>query len=176
MKWSKGNGESERDKIRDECNTKTIVIITLSSVQFSRSVISDSLWPHEPQHTRPPCPSPTPRVHSNSCPLSWWCHPAISSSVIPFSCLLSFQSSGSFLMSQFFTSGSLSIGVSASTSVLPVSIQGWFPLGLTALISSQSQGLSKVFSNITVQKHECSSTQPSFQSNSHIYTWLLEKP
>ena len=116
-----------------------------SSVQFSRSVMSNSLRPHEPQHTRPPCPSPTPGVHPNSCPLSWWCYPTISSSVVPFSsCLQSFPASGSFPMSQFFASGCQSIGVSASASVLPMSIQNWFPLGWTGLISLQSKGLLRV--------------------------------
>ena len=121
------------------------------SVQFSRSVVSNSLWPHGVHHTRPPCPSPTPRAYLNSCPLSWWCHPAISSSVIPFSsCLQSFPASGSFLMSRFFTSGGQSIGASALASVLPVNIQDWFPLGWTGWISLQSKGLSGVFSNTTV--------------------------
>ena len=116
----------------------------ISSVQFSRSVISDSLQPHGLQHTRPPCPSSTPRVYSNSCPLSWWCHPTISSSVVPFSYhLRSFPESGSFQMSQFFTSGGQSIGVSASASVLPVNIQDWFPLGWTGLISLQFKRLFK---------------------------------
>ena len=126
---------------------------SLSLVQFSRSVMSDSLWPHGLQHARPPCPSPTPGVHSNSCPSSQWCHPTISSSVIPFSsCLQSFPASGSFQMSQLFTSGGQSIGVSASASVLPMNIQYWFPLGWTGWISLQSKGLSRVFSNTTVQK------------------------
>ena len=107
----------------------------ISSVQFSRSVMSDSLRPHEPQHTRPPCPSPTPRVHPNPSPLSQWCHPTISSSVFPFSCLQSFQASGSFPMSYFFTSGGQRIGVSASASVLPMNIQDWFLLGWTGWIS-----------------------------------------
>ena len=111
------------------------------SVQFNYSVVSHSLWPHGLQHTRPPCPSPTPRVYSNSCPLSWWCHPTISSSVIPFSsCLQSFPASESFQMTQVFASGGQSIGVSASTSVLPMNIQDWFPLGW---ISLQSKGLFK---------------------------------
>ena len=127
---------------------------TFSSVQFSRSVVSDSLWPHEPQHARPPCPSPTPKVHSDSCPLSQWCHPAISSSVVPFSsCPQSFPASGSFQMSQFFTSGGQSIGVSASTSVLPMNTQDWSPLGWTDWVSLQSKGLSRIFSNTTFQKH-----------------------
>ena len=120
---------------------------------FSHSVVSDSLRPHGLQHTRLPCPSPTPGACSNSCPLSQWCHPAISSSVIPFSsCLQSFPASGSFPMSQVFTSGGQSIGASAS--VLPMNIQDWFPLRLTGLISLQSKGLSRVFSNTTVQKHQ----------------------
>ena len=122
-------------------------------LQLSRSVISDSLRPHGLQHARPPCPSPAPGVYSNSCPLSWWCHPTISSSVFS-SCLQSFPASGSFPMSQLFASGGQSIGVSASASVLPMSIQDWFPLGFTALISLLSKGLSRVFSNNTVQKHQ----------------------
>ena len=126
-----------------------------SSVQFSPSVVSDSLWPHGLQHARPPCPSPTPRVYSNSCTLKQWCHPSISSSVGPVSsCLQSFPASGSFQMSQLFSSGGQSIGVSVSTSVLPMNIQYWFPLGGTGWISLQSKGLSRVFSNTTVQKHQ----------------------
>ena len=122
------------------------------SVQFNRSVVFDSLWPHRLQHTRLPCPSPTPRVYSNSCPLSRWCHPTISSSVIPFSsCPQSFPASGSFQMSQLFASGGQSIGVSASTSVLTMNIQEWFLLGWTGW---QSKGHSRVFSNTTVQKHQ----------------------
>ena len=118
---------------------------------FSHSVVSDTLRPHGLQHAPLPYPSLSPRVCSNSCALIQWCHPTISSSVIPFSsCLQHFLAPGSFPMSQFFTSGSQSIGASASASVLPVSIQGWFPLGLTALISLQSKGLSKVFSNAKV--------------------------
>ena len=124
------------------------------SVQFSRSVMSNSLWPHGLQQTRLRYPSPTFRACSNSCPLGWWCHPKMSSSVIPFSCLQSFPSSGSFPMSQSFPSGGQSIGVSASTSVLPMNIPDWFPLGLTDLIFLQSKGLSRVFSNTTVQKHQ----------------------
>ena len=149
----------------------------LFSVQFSHSVVSDSLWPHEPQHTRPPYPSPTPRVYPNPCPLSRWCHPTISSSVIPFSfCPQSFPASGSFQMSQLFASDGQSIGVSASTSVLPMNTQDWSPLGWTGWISLQSKGLSRVFSNTTVQKHQFFSTQLSSQSNSHIHTLSLEKP
>ena len=131
----------------------------INSVQFSCSVMSDSVWPHGLQHARLPCPSPTLGACSNSCPLSWWCHLTISSSVIPFSsCLQSFSASGSFLRSQFFASGDQSIGASASASVLPMNIQDWFPLGL---ISLQSKGLSRVFSNTTVQKHQFFSTQLS---------------
>ena len=149
----------------------------LSSVQFSRSVVSDSLRPHELQHTRPPCPSPTPGDYSNSCPLSRWCHPTISSSVVPFSsCPQSFPASGSFPMSQLFAWGCQSIGVSASTSVLPKNTQDWSPLGWTSWISLQSKGFSRVFSNTTVQKHQCFGTQLSSQSNSHIHIWPLEKP
>ena len=133
------------------------LMTTASSVQFSHSVMSNSLRPHELQHVRLPCPSPTPRACSNSCPLSWWCHPTISSSVVPFSsCLQSFSASESFQRSQFFASGGQSIGVSASALVLPMNIQGWFPWGLTSLISLQSKGLSRVFSNTTVQKHHSS--------------------
>ena len=134
-----------------------------SSVQFSCSVVSDSLRPHESQHSRPPCTSPTPRVHSNSCPSSQWCHPTISTSVIPFFfCLQSFPASGFFPISKFFTSGGQRIGVSASTSVLPMNIQSWFPLGLTSLISLLSKGLSRVFSNTTVQRHQFFSAQLVF--------------
>ena len=139
-------------------------------VQFSCSVVSDSLQPHGPQHTRPPCPSSTPGVHPNPCPLSWWCHPTISSSVIPFSSYLqSFPESGSFPMSQFFTIGRQTIGVSASASVLPMNIQDWFPLRWTGWISMQSKGLSRIFSNTTVQKHQFFSSQFSLWSNSHIH-------
>ena len=137
-------------------------IFTEVSVQFSRLVVSDSLWPHRPQHARLPCPSPTPGAYSNSCPLSWWCHPAISSSVIPFSsCPQSLPASGSFQMSQFFSSGGQSIGVSASASVLQMNIQDWFPLGWTGWISLQARGLSRVFSNTTVQNHHFFGTQLS---------------
>ena len=147
------------------------------SVQFSRSVVSNSLRPYKLQHARPPCPSPTPGVYPNSCPLSQWCHPTISSSVIPFSsCPQSVPASGSFQMSQLFASGGQSIGVSASTSVLPMNTQDWSPSGWTGWISLQSKGLSGVFSNTTVQKHQFFGTQLSLQSNSHIHTWPLEKP
>ena len=145
-----------------------------SSVQFSRSVASDFLWPHESQPTRPPCPSPTPRVHSDSRPSSQWCHRAISSSVIPFSsCPQSLPASGSFPMSQLSTWGGQSIGVSALASFLPKKSQGWSPSEWTGWIS---KALSRVFSNTTVQKHPFFSAQLSSQSNSHIHIWPLEKP
>ena len=147
--------------------------IQFSSVAQSRP----TLRPDEPQHARPPCPSPTPGVHPNPCPLSRWCHPTISSSVVPFSsCLQSFPASGSFQMSQLFTSGGQNIAVSASTSVLPMNTQDWSPLGWTGWISLQSKGLSRVFSSTTLQKHQFFSTQLSLPSNSHIHTWPLEKP
>ena len=146
----------------------------LSSVQ---SLVSNSLWPHGLQHPGLSCSSPTPRVYSNSCPSSRWCHPTISSSVLPFSsCLQSFPASGSFPMSWVFTPGSHSIRVSASASVLPVNIQGWFPFEWTCWMSLLSKGLSRVFSNTTVQKHQFFSAQLSLSSNSHIHTWLLENP
>ena len=134
----------------------------ISSVWFSCSVMSDFLQPHGLQHARPPCPSLTPRVYSKSCPLSQWCHPTISSSVVPFSsCLQSFPTSESFPMSQFFTPGGQSIGVSASASVLSMNTQDWSPLGWTGWISLQSKGLSRVFSNTALQKHQFFSTQLS---------------
>ena len=150
--------------------------ITLSStVQFGHSVVSNFLWPHGLQHARLPCPSPTPGACSNSCPLSWWWHPTIPSSVIPFSSSLqSFPALGSFPTSQFFASGGQSIGVSVSASTLPMNTQDWFPLGWTGWISLQSKALSRVFSN-TVQKHQFFSGQPFLWSNSHVHTWLLEK-
>ena len=147
------------------------------SVQFSHSVIPDSLQPWGLQHTRLPCPTPTPWDGPNSCLSSWWCHPTTSSSSIPFTpCLQSFPASELLPISQFFASGGQSIGVLASTSVLPVNIQDWFPLGLTDLISLLSKGLSRVFSNTTVQKHQFFSTQLSLWSNSRIHTRLLGKP
>ena len=150
-------------------------IITLNSVQFSHLVMSDSLQPHELQHARPPCPSPTPRVYS--CPSSRWCYPAISSSVVLFSsCPQSLPTSGSFPMSQLFPSDGQSIGVSASASVLPVNTQDWFSLGWTGWISLQPKGLSRAFSNTTVQKHQFFGAQLSSLSNCHIHTWPLEKP
>ena len=151
--------------------------LDISSVQFSHSVMSDSLPPHGLQHVRPPCPSPTPGVHSNSCALSRWCNPTISSSVVPFSSRLqSFPASGSYPVNQFFASGGQSIGVSASASVLPMNIQDWFPLVWTGWISLQYKGCSRVFSNTTVQKHQFFSAQLCLWFNSHIHTWLLEKP
>ena len=148
------------------------------SIQFSSVAQSCStLWPHELKHTRPPCQSPTPRVHPDSCPSSRWCHPAISSSVIPFSsCPQSLPASGSFPMSQLFAWGGRSIGVSALALVLPKNTQDWSPLEWTGWISLQSKGLSRVFSNTTVQKHQFFSAQLSSQSNYHIHTWPLEKP
>ena len=145
-------------------------IFRFSSFQFSHSVVSNSLWPHEPQHARPPCPSPTPGVYSNLCPLNQWCHPTISSSVIPFSSLLqSFPVSGSFPMSPFFKSGGQGIGVSASTSVLTINIQDWFPLGWTGWISLQSKGLSRVFS----QHH---SSKASILQRSAVFIAQLSHP
>ena len=147
------------------------------SVQFNRSVVSDSLPPHELKHARPPCSSPTPRVHSNSCPSSQWCHPAISSSVVPFSsCPQFLPASESFPMSQLFTWGGQSTGVSALASVLPKNTQDWSPLEWTGWISLKFMGLSRVFSNTTLQKHQFFGAQLSSQSNSHIHTWLQEKP
>ena len=167
MKWTKKEKYAELLKETPRVS---------QSVHFSRSVTSHSLRPQRLQHSRLPCPSSPPGVYPNSCPLSHWCHPTISSSVVPFSShLQSFPVSGSLQMSQFFSSGGQSTGVSASTSVLPVNIQDWFPLGLTGWISLQSKGLSRVFSNTTVQKHQFFGAQLSLQSNSHIHTWLLEK-
>ena len=154
----------------------TMFTSRFSSVQFSRSVLSYSLWPHGLQHGKLPCPSPTPRAYSNSCPLSQWCHPIISSSIIPISFhFRSFQAIGSFTTSQFFTSAGQSIEASASTSVLPANTRDWSPLGWTGWISLQSKGLSRVF-NTTVQKHQFFGAQLSLWSNSHIHIWLLEKP
>ena len=144
---------------------------------FSHSVLSDSLQSHGLQHTRLPCPSLSPKVRSNSCPLSRWCHPTISSSVTPLLLLPSiFPASESFPVSWHFASGGQSIGTSASASVLPMNIQDWFPLGWTGLSFLQSKGLSRVLSNPTVQKHQFFSTQPSSWPNSYIHPWLLEKP
>ena len=144
-----------RNSFNSVMNILVLILLSTNLFQFSCSVMSNSLWPHELQHARPPCPSPTPRVHPNPCPLSRWCHPTISSSVVPFSFCPQFSpASGSFQMSQFFSSGGQSIGASASTSVLPMNTQGWSPLEWTGWISLQSKGLSKVFSNTTVQKHQ----------------------
>ena len=154
--------------------TQRLSYLFFSSVQ---SLSPDSLRPYESQHARPPCLSSTPRFYPNPCPSSRWYHPTISSSVMPFSsCPQSFPASGSFQMSQLFASGGQSIGVSASTSVLPMSTQDWSPLGWTGWICFQSKGLSRVFSNTTIQKHQFFGTQLSSPSNSHIHVWLLEKP
>ena len=151
--------------------------IQFGSVHFSCSVVSNLLWPHGLQHARSPCPSPTPGVYSNSCPLCQLCYPTISSSVVPFfSCSQSLPPSGSFPVSQPFPSCGQSTGVSASTWVLPMNIQDWFPLEWTGWISLQSKGLARVFSNTTVQKHQFFGTQLSLSSNSHIHMCLLEKP
>jgi len=151
--------------------------ISSCSFQFSRSVVSDCLRPHESQHARPPCPSPTPGVHSDSRPSSQWCHPAILSSVVPFSsCPQSLPATESFPMSQLFAWDGQSIGLSALASFPPKNFQGWCPSEWIGWISLQSKGLSKVFSNTTVQKHQFFGAQPSSQSNSHIHTWPQEKP
>ena len=162
------------DKDLEEIKKSQLIMNNaISSVQLLS--VSDSLRPHGLQHARPPCPSPTPGVYSNSCPLSRWCHPTISS--LPFSShLQSLPASGSFPVSQFFASGGQSIGVSASALVLSMYIQDWFPLGWTGWISLQSKGLLRVFFNTTVQEHQFFSAQLSLWSNSHIHTWLLEKP
>ena len=159
--------------IESELLRKWIILFfqAASSVQFSHSVVSDSLRPLGLQHTRSPCPSPTPRAYSDSCPSRQWCHPQSH----PSSCLQSLPASGSFPMSQFFISSGQSTGISASASVLPMNIQNWFPLGWTSWTSLQSKGLSRVF-NTTVQKHQFFSAQLSLWSNSHIHTCLLEKP
>ena len=154
-----------------------INLVIMRQVQFSRSVVSDSLRPHESQHARPPCPSPSPGVHSNSRPSSPWCHPAFSSSIVPFSsCLQSLPASESFPMSQLFAWDGQSTGASALASFLPKKSQGWSTSEWTGWISLQSKGLSRVFSNTTVQKHQFFGTQLSSQSNFHIHTWPLEKP
>ena len=152
---------------KDTCKIHIWSHVFYYQYQFSHSVMSDSLWHHGLQHARPPCPLPTPRAYSNSHTSLWWCHPTISFSVILFSCLQSFPTSGSFLVSLFFTSGGQSIEVSASASVLPMNIQNWFPLRWAGWISLQSKGLSRVFSNTTVQKHQFFGTQLSLWSNSH---------
>ena len=149
----------------------------IHSVKFNYSVLSDSFWPYRLQHTMTPCPSPTPGGCSNLFPSSRWCYQTISSSVVPFfSFLQYFTASGSFPMSQYFSSVSQNIGVSVSASVPPMNIHNWFPLGWTGLISLQSKGLSRAFSNTTVQKHQFFGAQLSLWYNSDIHTWLLEKP
>ena len=166
--WS--SNPTHRHKPRQNYN------LSIRLDQISRSVVSDSLQPHESQHNRPPCPSPTPGVYPNSCPSSRWCHPAISSSVVPFSsCPQSLPASESFPMSQLFAWGDQSTGVSALASFLPKKSQGWSS-EWTGWISLQSKGLSRVFSNTTLQKHQFFGPQLSSQSKSHIHTWLLEKP
>ena len=167
---------SNFQKYHSVLNTKFYLCLLdstqFSSVHFSHSVVSDPLRHHEWQHARPPCPSPTPGVHSDSHPSSQWCHPAISSSVIPFSsCPQSLPASESFPMSQLFAWGGQSTGVSALASFLPKKSQGWFPLEWTGWISLQSKRLSRVFSNTTVQKHQFFGAQLSSQSSSHIHTW-----
>ena len=150
---------------------------SVQSVQFSRSVVSDFLWPHESQHYMHPCPSPSPGVPSDSCPLSSWCHPVIPASVIPFSyCPQTLPASESFPISQLFAWGGQRTGVSASASFPPKKSQGWLPSEWTGWISLQSKGLSRVFSNTTLQKHQLFGAQTSSQSNSHIHTWPQEKP
>ena len=163
---------NESQHARPPCPSPTPKVYCCYSVAKS----SHSLWSHGLQHTWFPCPSPSPWVCSNLCPLSLWCHPTISSSVVPFSCPQSFPAWGSFKMSQLFPSGGQSIGVSASASVLSMNTQDWSHLGWTGWISLQSKGLSRIFSNTTVQKHQSFGTQLSSQSNSHIHTWPLEKP
>ena len=170
---------AEEAKLPNSFYETTITLIPKldSSVQISHSVMSDCVQPHELQHTRPPCPSPTPGVHPNSCPWSRWCHLAISSSVVLFSsCPQFLPESESFPMSQLFIWSGQSIGVSALASVLPVNTQDWSPLEWTSWISLKSKGLSRVFSNTTVQKHQFFGTQLSSQSNSPTHTWPLEKP
>ena len=174
------SGKSVHPCLVPSCRRNAFRFLLLSIILALFSLVAQlypTLQPHESQHARPPCPSPTPGVYSNSCPLSKWCHPAISSSVVPFSsCPQSLPVSGSFPMSQSFTWGGQSIGVSASASVLPMNTEDWSPSGWTGWISLQSKGLSRVFSNTTVQKQQFFSTQLSSQSNYHIHTWPLEKP
>ena len=163
-KWSRGPSPN--------MNLHDVILCRFSVAQSCLT-----LQPHRLQHVRLPCPSPSPRTCSNSGPLSWWCHPTILSSVIPFSSRLqSFPASGSFPTSQFFTPGGQGIGASASVSVFSMNIQGWFPLRLTGLIPLKSKGLSRVFSNTTIQKYQFFNSHPSLWSNSPIHTWILEKP
>jgi len=160
--WNPGERRTRLKRLSSSSSKNLTIYPNISSIQFSRSVMSNSLWPHGLQHTRLPCLSPTPRAFPHSCSSSQWCHPTNPSSVIPFSsCLQSFPASGSFPVSQFFTSGG---------------IEGSFPLGLTGLISLEPRALSRVFSNTIVQKQQFFSAQSSLWSNSHIHTWLLEKP
>ena len=173
---TKGHIQSESEGLEKDISCKWKPRES-SSIQFSRSVVSNSSWPHESQHARPPYPSSTPRLHSDSRPSSQWCHPAISSSVVPFSsCPQSLPASESFPKSQLFAWGGQSTGVSALASFLPKNTQGYSPLGWTGWISLQAKGLSRVFSNTTVQKHQFFGAQLSSQSNSRIHTWPLEKP
>ena len=166
--WKKKSQEAVNLVNIKRCSTSLVIV---------SSVTSYSLRLHELQHARPPCPSPTSGVYPNPCPLSWWCYLTISSSVSPFSsCLQSLPESGSFPMRWLFTSGGQSIGASASASVFTVNSQDWFPLGLAGLISLLSMGLSRVFSSTIVWKHRFFGAQPSLWYNSHIHTWLLEKP
>ena len=168
--------KSRREIPAHRLTSDTLKKVQFSSVHFSCSFVSDSLRPHESQHTRPPCPSPTPRVHLNSRPSSQWCHPAFSSSVTPFSsCPQSLPASESFPMSQLFAWGGQCPGVSALASFLPKNTQGWSPLEWTGWIFLQSKDLPRVFSNTAVQKHQFFGTQLSSQSNSHIHTWPLGK-
>ena len=158
--WCKDSPFKMENQFSDQLFSIDLNSTCVIYLLFSCLVMSDSLLPHELQHARLPCPSPSPRAYSNSCSLSWWCHPTILSSVIPFSsCLQCFRESGSFLMSQLFASGGQSIRASASASVLPMNIQDWFPLRLTGLISLQSKGFSRVFSKTTVQKYQFFGTQ-----------------
>ena len=177
--WSDLTAAAEREikeTIPFTIATKRILRNQFSSVQFNCSVMSDSSRPHELQQARPPCPSTTPGVHSDSRPLGQWCYPAISSSFVPFSCPQSLPASESFPMNQLIAWGGQSTGVSVLASFLPKKSQDWSPSEWTGWISLQSKGLSRVFSNTTVQKHQFFCAQPSSQSNSHIHTWLLEKP
>ena len=158
------------------CASPSMYLVSLHLLLFSHSVVSNPLWPHGLQHARIPCPSPSPRAFSNSCPLSWWRNPTISSTVVPFfSCLRFFPASESFLCVSFHI-GDQSIGVSSSASLLPMNIQDLFPVGWTGWISLQSKWLSRVFSNTTAQKHQFFGVQPSLWSNPSIHTWWLEKP
>ena len=176
MRWMKLEPIIQSEVSQKEKHQYSI-LTQFSSVQFSHSAVSDSLRPHESQHARPPCPSPTPGVHSDSRSSSPWCHPAISSWVVPFSsCPQSLPASESFPMSQLVAWGGQRTGVSALASFLAKKSQGWSPSKWTGWISLQSKGLARVFSNTTVQKHQFFSAQLSSQSNSHIHTWLLEKP